>query len=288
MQPAHDLLVERSSFPAHLVWPAETILTRPAFLGPGSIVIIPSRSGNTPESVEMMRCAQDVGATVLALVANDHTPLADGADVSLVNFAADDTSSESFFIQSLLVAMSIMRHRGEMDDYESVLAELHELPVALLSAKVAFEPRAAELAEAIQHVDYHVFTGSGPTWAEAYYFGMCILEEMQWIRTRPVHASDFFHGTLELIEPEVSVFILKGEDATRELCDRVERFLTGRTARIQVVDAGEFELAGLSARTRGLVSASVLAAVLERLAAHLEVLRDHPLTTRRYYRQISY
>jgi fructoselysine-6-phosphate deglycase len=32
----------------------------------------------------------------------------------------------------------------------------------------------------------------------------------------------------------------------------------------------------------------VLATVLERLSAHLEVLRDHPLTTRRYYRRISY
>ena len=288
MQPAYDLLVERSSFPAFRVWPAETIVTRPAFLGPGSIVIIPSRSGNTTESVEMMRLAQAAGAHVIALVANDHTPLADGADVSFVNFAADDTSSESFYIQSLLVAISILRHRGEMDDYDGVVSDLQKLPSALLSAKSAYEPRAAELARAIQRENYHVFTGAGPTWGEAYYFGMCILEEMQWIRTRPVHASDFFHGTLELVEPDVSVFVLKGEDATRELCDRVERFLVGRTDRVRVIDSADFELAGLSPRTRALVSPAILAAALERLAAHLEVLRDHPLTTRRYYRQVSY
>jgi len=32
----------------------------------------------------------------------------------------------------------------------------------------------------------------------------------------------------------------------------------------------------------------VLAALLERLSAHLEVLRDHPLTTRRYYKRVAY
>ena len=32
----------------------------------------------------------------------------------------------------------------------------------------------------------------------------------------------------------------------------------------------------------------LLATVLERLSAHLEVLRDHPLTTRRYYKQLEY
>jgi fructoselysine-6-phosphate deglycase len=39
---------------------------------------------------------------------------------------------------------------------------------------------------------------------------------------------------------------------------------------------------------RALVSPVVIATVLERLSAHLEVLRDHPLTTRRYYRRIAY
>ena len=32
----------------------------------------------------------------------------------------------------------------------------------------------------------------------------------------------------------------------------------------------------------------MLAAQLERVAAHLELLRDHPLTTRRYYKRVEY
>ena len=32
----------------------------------------------------------------------------------------------------------------------------------------------------------------------------------------------------------------------------------------------------------------LLATVLERISAHLEVLRNHPLTTRRYYKRVAY
>ena len=117
---------------------------------------------------------------------------------------------------------------------------------------------------------------------------MCILEEMQWIRTRPVHASDFFHGTLELVEEGVSVLVLKGEDETRALCERVEAFAPRYTDKVTVLDTADLALPGVSRRTRELISPVLLATVLERVSAHLEVKRDHPLTTRRYYKRVAY
>ena len=91
--------------------------------------------------------------------------------------------------------------------------------------KQAAEAAAPELAAAIAADPFHIITGAGSTWPQAFYYGMCILEEMQWIRTRPVHAADFFHGTLELVEQGVSVLLLKGEDAARPLAERVESFV---------------------------------------------------------------
>src|SRR4029453_10016124 len=114
--------------------------------------------------------------------------------------------------------------RGGYDAREERGGERRPLPRLLVDVKEAFEPRAKEIAEVLKDETYHIITGAGSTWPEAYYYGMCILEEMQWIRTRPVHASDFFHGTLELVEKGVSVILLKGEDAYRPLSDRVERF----------------------------------------------------------------
>ena len=37
-----------------------------------------------------------------------------------------------------------------------------------------------------------------------------------------------------------------------------------------------------------MLSPDLLATVLERVSAHLEIKRDHPLTTRRYYKRVAY
>ena len=288
MQPAALMLQRRSGFPAFLEIAAELVVGGHQALGQDSIVVIPSLSGTTKESVETLDYCKARGATVVTLVGHKETPLGQKADHAFVNFAEDDTSSESFYLQSLLIALSVLAHRGEIAGYEATVGELCALPQHLLAAKKAFEPRAESLAEAFREEPYHIITAAGGSWAEAWYYGMCILEEMQWIRTRPIHAADFFHGTLELVETGVSVVVLKGEDAYRPLADRVEGFARRYTDKVTVLDTADFGMPGISAETRTLISPVILATILERLSAHLEVKRNHPLTTRRYYKKVSY
>jgi fructoselysine-6-phosphate deglycase len=288
MMPAAQVLQLRSSFPVFLEMSAELILTDHKALGPESIVVIPSLSGTTDESVGALDFCKAKGATVLTLVGDANTPLGKGADKAFANFAEDDTSSESFYLQSLLIALSIMHLRGEFNGYEATVRELVRLPRLLLEVKRGYEATAAEVAGTIKDERYHIITGAGSTWPEAFYYGMCILEEMQWIRTRPVHAADFFHGTLELVEKGVSIILLKGEDATRRLAERVENFARSYTDKLRIFDAAAFELPGISSETRKLISPIVLATIFERISAHLEVKRNHPLRTRRYYKRVTY
>jgi fructoselysine-6-phosphate deglycase len=250
--------------------------------------VIPSLSGTTRESIAALEYCKGRGAKTLALVGHADTPLGKGADHTFVNFAEDDTSSESFYLQALLIALSIMQHAGEYPDYPVVLAELQRLPALLVEVKRAFEVRAEQFAERIKSEPYHIITGAGSSWPEAFYYGMCILEEMQWIRTRPVHAADFFHGTLELLDKDVSILLFKGEDALRPLMERVEAFAGKVSDKVQVFDTAAFELPGISARTRALISPILLATVLERVSAYLEAKRNHPLSTRRYYKRLPY
>lgn len=288
MQPAATLLGAQSTFPAFVHWPAELIQLGSRHLGPKSIAVIPSLSGTTPESIEVLAYCQQAGATVLTLTGHADTPLARDADLNVTNFAADDTSSESYYLQSLGIALAVQRARGEIADYDQVLAGLRELPALLVGVKAAAEPFAAELAAQLAADPYHIITAAGLAWPQAYYYGMCILEEMQWIRTRPVHAADFFHGTLELVEPGVSVLLLKGEDPARPLAERVQRFVPQYTGKLAVLDTADYALPGIPARVRALISPVLLATILERVSAHLEVITDHPLTTRRYYRRVDY
>jgi fructoselysine-6-phosphate deglycase len=288
MYPAAQLLERYSRFRVYTERSAELVLADHRNLGRHSIAIIPSLSGTTSESIEALDHCRKRGATVITLVGHEDTPLAKKADHAFVNFAEDDTSSESFYLQSLLIALSLMNHRDEYDGYAEIVGEMKRLPAALAAAKRAFESDAEQLAEKIQEQPYHIITAAGACWPEAYYYGMCILEEMQWIRTRPVHASDFFHGTLELVEEGVSVVVFKGEDESRPLAERVEGFARRYTDKLTMLDTKSVALPGISPRLRAIISPIVLAALLERVSAHLEVKRGHPLTTRRYYKRVAY
>lgn len=288
MQPAFQLLQARSRFPSFMAHTAELDIAGSVNLTDKSIVVMPSLSGTTKESVALLARLKALGATVITLVGHEETPLGKGGDHVFVNFAEDDTSCESFYMQSLFIALSIMKHRGELANYDQIISELKSLPALLLEAKRAFEPKADGFARIIAGSGYHIITAAGNVWPEANYYGMCILEEMQWIRTRPVHASDFFHGTLELVEKDVSVLLFKGEDAYRPLADRVQNFAGNYTDHLTVLDTADVALPGISPEVRALVSPIVLATLLERISAHLEVMRNHPLTTRRYYKRVAY
>ncbi|WP_375001227.1 SIS domain-containing protein [Aeromicrobium sp. CTD01-1L150] len=288
MQPAAQQISRNSDLTVFLEKAAEIVQTGSRALGSRSLVVIPSLSGTTHEALDVLQLAQSKGASVLALTGDPESPVAQAADTNFSVGASDDTSSESFYLQSLLLALSVLRRRGELQDYSRTVEELAQMPSLLLRAKQAFEGRAEKLAMQLQDVDYHIFTGAGGPWTEAWYFATCILEEMQWIRTRPVHASDYFHGTLELVEKGVSVVLLKGEGPSRALADRVERFTPTVTDKLTVIDSADFDLGSLRDSTRELVSHIVHATVLQRFAAHLEQERRHPLSTRRYYRRLDY
>ncbi|TIL84085.1 MAG: SIS domain-containing protein, partial [Mesorhizobium sp.] len=256
--PAIELAQRRSTFPVSAQYPAQVVLDPPAGLDGNAVVVIPSLSGTTKESVELMAFLKKRGVRTLSLTGHSDTPIAREADHNFTNFAEDDTSSESFYLQTLLIVLALLAERREYDGFDATVAELQLLPGLLADAKASFEDKAAELAAIIKDDAYHIFTGAGSVWPEANYYGMCILEEMQWIRTRPVHAADFFHGTLELVEPGVSVFVLKGEDATRPLADRVETFARRYTDRVRTLDAASVELPGISAKVRSLISPVLL------------------------------
>jgi len=288
MQPATDLVSRNSSLACYNVICAEIVLTGHRALGPKSVVVLPSLSGTTKESIAALEYAQSKGATVITLIGHEDTPLAKQADHCFVNFAADDTSCEMFYTQSLAAALGAMNAVGERDDYDALMAEMDKLPQHFLKAKEAFEPEAKKIAETIKDETWHIITAAGATWTEANYYGMCILEEMQWIRTRPVHASDFFHGTLEVVEKGVSVIVMKGEDASRPLTDRVVNFARDHTDKLTVIDTKGMGSDDLSPVMRALIGPATLSAMLERLSSHLEHLRDHPLSTRRYYRRVAY
>lgn len=293
LQPAAELIKKNSTFSVFTGIAAEFMAN------PGkkylenaekSVIVIPSVSGTTEESIELANFCKEKGSTIISLVGTEDTELANLGDYSFYNHVKDDTSSENFYIQGLLIAINVLLKTGDLTEekYKLILENLEKLPEVLVDVKRNTEEKAEQFAKKHKDTKYHIMTGSGNIWPETYYYGMCILEEMQWIRTRPVHAADFFHGTLELIEPDVSILVFLAEDETRDISKRVEKFALEYSDVVTIFDTKEYELNGIDEEVRVLFAPIVLATLLERISAHLEKERDHPLTTRRYYKRVEY
>jgi len=182
----------------------------------------------------------------------------------------------------------IYRH-GEFADYDRFASQLELLPENLLQAKRQFDPQADKIAAQYHTSDYMMWIGGAEMWGEVYLFSMCILEEMQWKRTKSVSSAEFFHGTLELLEKEVPLFLVKGEGKCRALDDRVERFAQKITDHLVVIDPRDYPLNGIDDAFRWIMAPCVVSTLLvDRLAAHFEHHTGHDLNIRRYYRQFDY
>ncbi|MDQ6600485.1 SIS domain-containing protein [Bacillus salipaludis] len=288
MEPAEFILKTHSTLPVFTEISSEIMLIDHKHFGPKSLVILPSLSGTTKETGVAAKYAKEKGATTISLVGHADTPLAQLTDYTFVNYAEDDTSCESFYIQSYLLAFRILYKLNELPQYHQFTEEMKSLPEVLLMVKEATEERAKAFARKHQNTPYHILSGAGIDWAQTHYYGMCILEEMQWIKTRAVHASHFFHGTLELVEEDTSILLFKGEDKTRSLVERVERFAEHYSKEVTVFDTKDYELTGISAEFRSYLSPIVFATLLERVSCYLEKYREHPLTTRRYYKKVPF
>ena len=139
--PAIELAQRHSTFPVSAQFPAQVVIDPPAGLDEKAIVILPSLSGTTKESVHLLGFLKARGVKTISLTGHKDTPLGRDADYNFTNFAEDDTSSESFYLQTLLIVLALLAERGEYADFDGTVAQLQRLPGLLVDAKAAFEKR---------------------------------------------------------------------------------------------------------------------------------------------------
>jgi len=282
-----EYLVKRmSNIDITLINAAEANVVRPSGLTKDSIVITASDSGNTPEIIESAKWMVDEGIRVVAFTKKDGV-LGQIAQTVIEVSVATGMLEYSYLVEAFLI-YKLVNNNGDFEEYPTFANQLKGIFKDLLSIRKMFEPKADKIARNCYKAPYTVFTGSGALWGETELFAECLLEEMQWIRTRPITSAKFFHGTLELIEPGVPVFVIKGEDEFRKLDNRVENFCKKINAESYVIDTAEYSLS-VDEKYRHLCSPWIITALLtERLTQHYENYTMHNQNYRRYYRQFDY
>ena len=88
--------------------------------------------------------------------------------------------------------------------------------------------------------------------------------------------------------PIPCVTLLLTEGVTRPLDEKVKAFAQKHTNKLTCFDCRDYALPGISDRYRPLLSPVIMAAVLQRISKNIEVITDHSLDIRRYYRKGEY
>ncbi|MBS1474222.1 MAG: SIS domain-containing protein, partial [Massilimaliae sp.] len=277
-----NYLSGNSLIPVYLENAAELLTNTNKKFKKGAVMIFSTVTGSTEEIVNVVRLAKERGVRVFGFIDKEDVPL-----VGMVDDCISYPGNEQ--LKLFMTAHRFMYRNNEFDEYESFYEEMEQhLAKALIEVEKKADTFGLEFAKAHEKDALHYFVGAGILWGATYSYAMCYWEEMHWIRTKSIHAAEFFHGMLEIVEKDTPVTVFVGEDAERPLAERVARFLPRICANYTVIDTKEYDLPGISPKYRGFLSHLVMHAVTQRIDAHLEQVSCHPMEIRRYYRRLDY
>ncbi|MDD3174620.1 MAG: SIS domain-containing protein [Herbinix sp.] len=283
MQPFEQYVNQMSDIPVDSMISADLILLGNNRITSNSVAFLTSKSGDTKETIEAAKYLKKIGVRLVSVVGVSNSPLEELSDYCIVY--KEGRPQELIFY---LLIGKILYHHDAFKDYLNFADELENLGAALVQVRVQADEKCKRYAEKFYKEPYNIWIGSGDLWPTAYSYSMCVLEESQWIRTKSVSSAEFFHGTIELLEENVCVTLLLTEGSTRTMDERVRDFAINHTGKLTCFDTKDYELPGISEKYRKYLSPVIMAAVLQRVSKNLEVITNHSLDIRRYYRKSEY
>ena len=268
----------------------EFLHATPVAVDETAIVITCSLGGTTPETVAASKKAMELGAKVIAVTHVDGSPLAKNAHyVILHGFEKNYAAKLEKMTNVLSLAVEILnQYEGydRYDDMQTAFGKIYDLIEKAVSFVV---PAAKNFAEDYKDAPVVYVMSSGATQEVAYAFSICLLMEMQWVNSGSFHDGEFFHGPFEIVEKDVPFILLMNEGRTRALDSRALDFLNRFQAKTTVLDGKDFGLASeVPASVAEYFNPMVLSAVLRVYAEQLAIVRNHPLTQRRYMWKLEY
>jgi fructoselysine-6-P-deglycase FrlB-like protein len=266
---------------------SEFNLRKPRQLGEQSLVVVGSHSGSTRETIEAVSVARQAGATVFGVTRSTESALAKAVD-EVFTYGSEHTVWEPKQVLLANIAHGLIQASGTHEDVGTLALAYDALPEAIFQGLVEYEARSHEIASELKDEPIIYVLGSGPVEGAARCFSMCYLQEMQWTHSAAFNSGEFFHGAFEVVNDDVPVILLAGEDATRPMAERARSFLGKYAKKNFVIDSRELSLPGVPKSARGEVAPIALGAIVTRLSRHFESQTGHDLDSRRYMTKVDY
>jgi glucosamine--fructose-6-phosphate aminotransferase (isomerizing) len=259
---------------------------RDPVLGPDTLTLAVSQSGETIDTLEAARHARRQGSQVIAVTNTVGSSLAREADGVLYTHAGPEigvAATKTFATQMValqLVALYLAQVRGTKfpEEIADDLAELDRLP-AKVERTLALDERIAAIAERFRDARDVLFIGRHTGYPAALE-GALKLKEISYVHAEGHPAGELKHGPIALVEDGVPVVAVATTcHVYPKMLSNIQEVKARGAAIIAVVTEGDTEAARLAdhvlevPETPELLSPVVVTPPLQLLAYHVAVLR---------------
>ena len=173
----------------------------------GTLVIVISQSGRSPDILEQTRQAKNAGALCVALVNDENSPLVDIVDFVLPLSVGEEKSvaATKSYLATLSAILQLVAYWSEKDD---LIDALEQIPEALSNA-VKSESQLKK--EDIENVKNLVVLGRGLGYAVGNEIALK-LKEVCAIHAESFSSAEFLHGPVTLVDDHFKILDIQVKD----------------------------------------------------------------------------
>src|SRR5688572_12387092 len=259
---------------------------RASVVGPKTLLIAISQSGETADTLASMREAKERGARVMGLVNVVGSTIARESDFGMYLHAGPEigvASTKAFTSQVLaltLFTILLGRTRGTLSTERSkeIIEAIKKLPDQVEQV-LELNDAIRELARTYKSATNALYLGRGfnfPTALE----GALKLKEISYIHAEGLPAAEMKHGPIALIDANMPVVVIAPQDSVYSKVLSNIQEVSARGGRIiAIASTGDKEVAALAEkviyipRTTGILTPILATVPLQLLAYHVAVMR---------------
>jgi glucosamine--fructose-6-phosphate aminotransferase (isomerizing) len=259
---------------------------RDAIVGPQTLVVAVSQSGETADTIGAVKAARLKGCPILTITNVVGSALAREATGTLYMHAGPEigvASTKAFtamIVAAYLLGLWLGRQRGAItaEDVRKRISDLVEIP-RLVGQTLELDSAIAALARHLSHASDFLYLGRGTQYPIALE-GALKLKEISYIHAEGYAGGEMKHGPIALIADGLPVVALVPRDSSYErMLGTLEEVLAREGQLIAVVQKGDKLVAGKAQHVieippcADLVAPILTVVPLQLLAYHIAVRR---------------
>jgi glutamine---fructose-6-phosphate transaminase (isomerizing) len=280
------LLEEFAGIPVHVEYASE-FRYRETIVGPDTVVIAISQSGETADTLAAIRKARDKGALTMGICNVVGSSISRETDCGVYTHAGPEigvASTKAFTAQVTVLSMFALmlgrsKKRLSKSQGQEITRSMNKLG-EYIKEVLADDEQLKLVAKDTQNVNNYLYLGRGLNYPVALE-GALKLKEISYIHAEGYPAAEMKHGPIALIDEKMPVVFIAPHDKTYEkILSNIEQVKSRKGITIVITDKYSKELDKLSnylivvPSTHAHIFPILVSIPLQLLAYHLAVLRD--------------